>query len=109
MGRSKRSTLDKNVSKSSAASGSVKGAQKEHDPAALLKKAEAILSDGNEPELAMKFAQKAAVNSQQLSQGDQTKLHEIMGICLLESGEDDKAKRVSFVISCAGVIDQAIP
>lgn len=63
-------------------------------PADLLAKAESILSDTGDAALAVKFAERAAANSHELSKEDQIKLTEMLGLCALEMGEDDKAKAV---------------
>lgn len=91
MARSKRNT--KGSTKEAAASTSGNGANV--SAADLLAKAEAILTDTGDTSLAVKFAERAAAVSQDLSQEDQIKLAELLGLCALENGDDDKAKAVS--------------
>lgn len=92
MARSKRSTNAKGGTKEAIASTSSKDAQA--SASELLAKAEAILTDTGDAALAVKFAERAATSSDGLSQEDQIKLAEMLGLCALEMGEDDKAKAV---------------
>jgi hypothetical protein len=91
MARSKRST--KGSVKESIASTSSNGDAV--SAADLLAKAEAILTDTGDAGLAVKFAERAAANSQELSQEEQIKLSELLGLCALENEDDEKAKAVS--------------
>ena len=100
MGRSERNTNAKGSSKEAVASTSANGST--ISPADLLAKAEAILTDTGDASLAVKFAERAASNSQELSQEDQIKLSELLGLCALENGDDEKAKAVS-ALAATGV------
>lgn len=89
MARSKRNAATFKTSAASSSSNEAKAT-----PADLLAKAESILSDTGDAGLAVKFAERAATNSSELSKEEQIKLQEMLGLCALEMGEDDKAKAV---------------
>lgn len=90
MARSKRNT--KGHAKDAEASTS--GNSGNINATDLLAKAEAILTDTGDTSLAVKFAERAAALSKDLSQDDQIKLSELLGLCALENGDDEKAKAV---------------
>lgn len=106
MARSKRST--KGSAKETIASTSGNGDAV--SAADLLAKAEAILTDTGDAGLAVKFAERAAANSQELSQEEQIKLSELLGLCALENEDDDKAKAVSrrFAAGLQSIRDQKL-
>lgn len=89
MARSKRNAPTFKTPAASSSSNEAKAT-----PADLLAKAESILSDTGDAGLAVKFAERAATNSSELSKEEQIKLQEMLGLCALEMGEDDKAKAV---------------
>jgi hypothetical protein len=58
----------------------------------LLDKAEAILDESGEVELAAKFAERA--RAQCATDEERARCSEVMGMCCLENGEEEQAKQV---------------
>lgn len=100
MGRT-RGAKKGNDTKLDVASGSTSPPPTEYTASDLLDKAESILTESGEAELAGRFAQRAMELATATPEAEQEvmRANEVLAMCALEIGEEAEAKRVSGTVA----------